>query len=72
MRNNTAVSILPAIELKNKIITEYVINWKEFEKNISFPSKVLILRIAGPKDKLFQMLTPTISKSTTDSQNINN
>jgi len=71
MTNNDAVSILAAIELNNKIIIEYVMNCKEYEKKLSFLSKTLALRIAAPKDKLFQMLTPTISKSATYSQKIN-
>jgi hypothetical protein len=69
MTNNDAVSILVGIESNNKIISEYVMNSIECEK-LSFLPEALTLRIAGPKDKLFQMLTPTISKSATYSKRI--
>ena len=52
MTNNNAVSILDTVESNNKIISEYVMNSKELL------SKALTLRIAAPKDKLFQMLAP--------------
>jgi len=72
MTNNNAVSILDTVESNNKIISEYVMNSKEYEKKIPLLSKALTLRIAAPKNKLFQMLPPppTISKSATYSQKI--
>jgi hypothetical protein len=69
--NNDAVSILATIELNDKIISYYVMNCKEREKNLSFLSKALTFLIAGPKHKLFQMVTPTVSNSATYSQKIN-
>ena len=71
MANNEAVFILANIESNNKIISEYVMDCKEREKKLSFLSKALALRIAGPKYRVFQMLTPNINKSNTYSQKIN-
>ena len=55
--NNDAVNILTTVESNNKIISEYATHCKECVKKLSFLSKALALCIAGPKDKLFQMLT---------------